>query len=90
METQMKETMTPLTEITKAYNAWQDADAKAKLKHATLEDTYYHLKSQNDNKELYSYETHAPMVFNKHKLLKIINETFHIKPQWWKMIFIYL
>ncbi len=40
----------------------------------TLEDTYYHLKGQNDNKELYSYETHAPMVFNKHKLLKIIKK----------------
>lgn len=40
----------------------------------TFEDTYYHLKGQNDNKELYSYETHAPMVFNKHKLLKIIKK----------------
>lgn len=57
METQMKETMTPLTEITKAYNAWQDADAKAKLKRANLKQ-----KILNARDERYTFQRIADVL----------------------------
>ncbi len=57
METQIKETMTPLTEITKAYNAWQDADAKAKLKRANLKQ-----KILNARDERYTFQRIADVL----------------------------
>lgn len=53
----MKETMTPLTEITKAYNAWQDADAKAKLKRANLKQ-----KILNARDERYTFQRIADVL----------------------------
>ena len=49
--------MTPLTEITKAYNAWQDADAKAKLKRANLKQ-----KILNARDERYTFQRIADVL----------------------------